>query len=176
MRLYPAASSVSIFCKSCAEQNLNAASRRTDIAVRAPRNPDVTAFAIEHSRLLFAAFAENRNRARRRIQTHQMKIKPGWDVDVIRQVRQKFPDTLLMADANSAYTLDDAPRLKQLDEFGLIMIEQRSHTTRSSTTRNCRAQLKTPICLDEASAPPHQSRAGLWPWTLAESSISSWAA
>ena len=35
----------------------------------------------------------------------KMKIKPGWDVDVIRQVRARFPDIKLMADANSAYTL-----------------------------------------------------------------------
>src|SRR5579872_2435970 len=35
----------------------------------------------------------------------KMKIKPGWDVDVIRQVRERFPDIKLMADANSAYTL-----------------------------------------------------------------------
>ena len=53
-----------------------------------------------------------------------MKIKPGWDVDVIRQVRARFPAIKLMADANSAYTLADAERLKQLDEFYLMMIEQ----------------------------------------------------
>ena len=38
----------------------------------------------------------------------KMKIKPGWDVDVIRDVGKRFPDILLMADANSAYTLRDA--------------------------------------------------------------------
>ena len=47
----------------------------------------------------------------------KMKIKPGWDVDVIRQIRERFPHIRLMADANSAYTLADAARLKQLDEF-----------------------------------------------------------
>ena len=54
----------------------------------------------------------------------KMKIKPGWDVDVIREVRDAFPKIRLMADANSAYTLADAPRLKCLDEFDLMMIEQ----------------------------------------------------
>src|SRR5580700_11887678 len=54
----------------------------------------------------------------------KMKISPNWDVDVVREVRRRFPDTLVMADANSAYTLADAPRLKCLDEFGLMMIEQ----------------------------------------------------
>ena len=40
-----------------------------------------------------------------------MKIKPGWDVDVVAQVRERFPFIKLMADANSAYTLADASRL-----------------------------------------------------------------
>ena len=54
----------------------------------------------------------------------KMKIKPGWDVDVVRQVRERFPAIKLMADANSAYTLADTDHLKQLDEFYLMMIEQ----------------------------------------------------
>ena len=53
-----------------------------------------------------------------------MKIKPGWDVDVVRRVRERFPNIKLMADANSAYTLADARHLKQLDDFYLMMIEQ----------------------------------------------------
>ncbi len=54
----------------------------------------------------------------------KMKIKPGWDVDVIRRVRERFPQIKLMADANSAYTLADVEHLKRLDEFYLMMIEQ----------------------------------------------------
>src|SRR5262249_34858051 len=54
----------------------------------------------------------------------KIKIKPGWDVDVIREVRKKFPNILLMGDANSAYTLADINRLKALDEFNLMMLEQ----------------------------------------------------
>ena len=54
----------------------------------------------------------------------KLKIKPGWDVDVIRQVRERFPAIRLMADANSAYTLRDTAHLKKLDEFHLMMIEQ----------------------------------------------------
>ena len=54
----------------------------------------------------------------------KMKIKPGWDVDVVRQVRERFPSIKLMADANSAYTLADAAHLKKLDDYYLMMIEQ----------------------------------------------------
>src|SRR5436305_828147 len=44
----------------------------------------------------------------------KIKIKPGWDVDVVRAVRQWFPAIKLMADANSAYTLADVDRLRAL--------------------------------------------------------------
>ena len=54
----------------------------------------------------------------------KIKIKPGWDVDVVRRVRERFPGIKLMADANSAYTLADADHLRKLDDFYLMMIEQ----------------------------------------------------
>jgi len=87
----------------------------------------------------------------------KMKIKPGWDVDVIREVRRRFPDTLLMADANSAYTLEDADRLKRLDEFGLMMIEQPLAHDEIIDHARLQAQLKTPICLDECIRSAHQA-------------------
>jgi len=79
----------------------------------------------------------------------KMKIKPGWDVDVIRQVRARFPGIKLMADANSAYTLADADRLKQLDEFYLMMIEQPLAHDDIIDHAVLQAKLDTPICLDE---------------------------
>src|SRR5699024_3690847 len=54
----------------------------------------------------------------------KIKIKPGWDVAVLREVRNQFPDIAIMADANSAYTLEDTGHLKQLDDLNLMMIEQ----------------------------------------------------
>ena len=71
----------------------------------------------------------------------KMKIKPGWDVDVVRECASAFPTFKLMADANSAYTLADAPRLQSLDDFYLMMIEQPLATTTSSTTPSLQAQL-----------------------------------
>jgi O-succinylbenzoate synthase len=88
----------------------------------------------------------------------KMKIKPGWDVDVIRQVRGRFPDTLLMADANSAYTLNDAQRLKQLDEFDLMMIEQPLAHDEIIDHAKLQRQLLTPICLDECIRSAHQAQ------------------
>ena len=79
----------------------------------------------------------------------KMKIKPGWDVDVVRQVRAAFPDILLMADANSAYTLADKAHLKQLDKFDLMMIEQPLSHDDIIDHAELQALLETPICLDE---------------------------
>lgn len=87
----------------------------------------------------------------------KMKIKPGWDVDVIRQVRARFPAIKLMADANSAYTLADAGRLKQLDEFYLMMIEQPLAHDEIIDHAALQAKLDTPICLDECIRSAHHA-------------------
>jgi O-succinylbenzoate synthase len=87
----------------------------------------------------------------------KMKMKPGWDVDVIREVRKTFPKIHLMADANSAYTLADADRLKCLDEFDLMMIEQPLAHDEIIDHAVLQAQLQTPICLDECIRSAHQA-------------------
>lgn len=78
------------------------------------------------------------------------KIKPGWDVDVVRQVRERFPDVPLMVDANSAYTLADADRLAALDEHDLLMIEQPLPYDDLVDHADLQRRLRTPICLDES--------------------------
>lgn len=87
----------------------------------------------------------------------KIKIKPGWDVDVIREVRKRFPTILLMGDANSAYTLNDIDRLRQLDEFNLMMIEQPLAHDEIIDHVPLQAALKTPICLDECIRTAHQA-------------------
>ncbi len=87
----------------------------------------------------------------------KMKIKPGWDVDVIRQVRRRFPSILLMADANSAYRLNDIDRLRQLDEFNLMMIEQPLAHDEIIDHAELQRALTTPICLDECIRTPHHA-------------------
>lgn len=80
----------------------------------------------------------------------KLKIKPNWDVELLRAVRRAYPDIALMADANSAYTLDDAPTLKQLDDLNLMMIEQPLGYLDLYQHSKLQAQLQTPICLDES--------------------------
>jgi O-succinylbenzoate synthase len=87
----------------------------------------------------------------------KMKIKPGWDVDVIRRVREKWPNIKLMADANSAYTLADVDRLKALDEFYLMMIEQPLAWDDIIDHAALQPQLETPICLDECIRSAHHA-------------------
>ncbi|UCZ55403.1 o-succinylbenzoate synthase [Bacillus shivajii] len=80
----------------------------------------------------------------------KIKIKPGWDVDVLREVRKHFPDTPIMADANSAYTLKDIDHLKQLDDLDLTMIEQPLEHDDIVDHAKLQAVMETPICLDES--------------------------
>ena len=87
----------------------------------------------------------------------KMKIKPGWDVDVIRRVREAFPAIKLMADANSAYTLKDAAHLARLDEFYLMMIEQPLSHDDIIDHAELQSRLQTPICLDECIRSAHHA-------------------
>ncbi|MFQ3534521.1 MAG: o-succinylbenzoate synthase [Aggregatilineales bacterium] len=80
----------------------------------------------------------------------KLKIKPGWDIEMLQAVRSAYPDLMLMADANSAYSLDDAPTLKQLDDLNLLMIEQPLGYLDLYQHSKLQAQLQTPICLDES--------------------------
>jgi len=80
----------------------------------------------------------------------KIKIKPGWDLDVVRQVRERFPEILLTADANSAYTLADVALFKALDEFNLMMIEQPLAHDDMFDHAELQKQIKTPVCLDES--------------------------
>ncbi|WP_040227219.1 o-succinylbenzoate synthase [Bhargavaea cecembensis] len=80
----------------------------------------------------------------------KMKIKPGADIEIVRAVRGAFPDVPLMADANSAYTLDDTDLLKQLDEFNLTMIEQPLAHDDIIDHATLQKAIDTPVCLDES--------------------------
>src|SRR5699024_10924204 len=79
----------------------------------------------------------------------KLKIKPGQDIEVLREVRKQFPGLPIMADANAAYTLEDIPHLQQLDDLDLMMIEQPLAHDDIVDHAKLQAGLKTPICLDE---------------------------
>jgi O-succinylbenzoate synthase len=79
----------------------------------------------------------------------KVKIKPGWDIEPVATLREQFPRIRLMADANSAYGLEDVPHLKKLDAAYLIMIEQPLGDDDIYSHAQLQKQLDTPICLDE---------------------------
>jgi O-succinylbenzoate synthase len=79
----------------------------------------------------------------------KLKIKPGKDIDYVAAVRKEFPEILLSVDANSAYRLEDAAHLRQLDQFELLMMEQPLNWDDIYTHAKLQAQIQTAICLDE---------------------------
>jgi O-succinylbenzoate synthase len=91
----------------------------------------------------------------------KLKIKPGRDLDLVRGVRERFPDLPLMVDANTAYTLDDADHLRGLDRFGLTMIEQPLAWDDIVDHVALQAHLETPLCLDESILSPDDARHAL---------------
>ena len=84
----------------------------------------------------------------------KIKIKPGWDLRIVEQVRTRFPNINLMGDANSAYTLRDVSLFKELDKFNLMMIEQPLAHDDMFDHAELQRQIKTPICLDESVHSP----------------------
>jgi len=80
----------------------------------------------------------------------KVKVKPGWDVDVLAKIRNRWPQILLSCDANSAYRPSDIDHLKKIDEFGLLMIEQPLWHDDIFYHARLQRELKTALCLDES--------------------------
>src|SRR5439155_18996278 len=91
----------------------------------------------------------------------KIKIKPGKDLEPVRRLREEFPRIKLMVDANSAYTMQDFPLLKQLDGFYLMMIEQPLGWDDLYSHIELQKRLQTPICLDECIHSEEQARAAI---------------
>lgn len=81
----------------------------------------------------------------------KLKIEPGWDIDPVRAVRERFgADVPLQVDANTAYRRSDARRLARLDEFDLLLIEQPLDEEDIVGHARLAEVLSTPVCLDES--------------------------
>jgi o-succinylbenzoate synthase len=85
----------------------------------------------------------------------KLKIEPGWDLEPIRAVRERFgPGLALQVDANTAYTLASAPQLRELDQFGLLLLEQPLAADDLLGHAELARLLATRICLDESITSP----------------------
>src|SRR5579863_7162448 len=80
----------------------------------------------------------------------KVKVKPGWDVNVLEKIRSRWADITLSCDANSAYTLDQIERLRLFDQFNLLMIEQPLWDDDIYYHARLQKELRTAICLDES--------------------------
>lgn len=88
----------------------------------------------------------------------KIKIKPGRDVEDSVTLRKALPDIRLQVDANSAYSMEDADRLKPLDELNLLLIEQPLFEDDIWDHHKFQQKFKTPVCLDESIVSPRHAR------------------
>ncbi len=91
----------------------------------------------------------------------KIKIKPGREVAETHTLRQAYPDLRLQVDANSAYTLESATVLRQLDDLDLLLIEQPLADDDLWDHHTLQAQMRTPICLDESILSARHARQAL---------------
>jgi len=80
----------------------------------------------------------------------KVKVKPGWDLNVLERIRSRWADITLSCDANSAYTLDETEHLRKFDQFNLLMIEQPLWNDEIYYHSRLQKELRTAICLDES--------------------------
>ena len=80
----------------------------------------------------------------------KIKVKPGWDLNVLEKIRARWADIVLSVDANSAYTLDQVEHLRKFDAFNLLMIEQPLWNDEIYLHARLQKAIQTAICLDES--------------------------
>jgi len=97
-------------------------------------------------------------------QRFKVKIWPGFDVQVVRALRERFPDIMLQVDANSAYDHTSWTALKEIDQSDLLLIEQPLFDDDIVLHSEISRELQTPVCLDESihSLRDTEAAVGLW--------------
>lgn len=91
----------------------------------------------------------------------KLKFRPGWDLPMVRAVRQAYPDAVLHVDCNSGYRLEDAPLFRELDAFNLAMFEQPLGHDDLVDHAALQQQVRTPVCLDESLTTLDRARQAL---------------
>lgn len=91
----------------------------------------------------------------------KVKIDRGREYQIIKSVRDSFPEIPLSADANSCYTLKDLATLKRIDRFGLVYLEQPLEHDDIIDHAVLAKEMSTPICLDESISTVDRARQAL---------------
>ena len=81
----------------------------------------------------------------------KVKVQPGWDLEPVSRIREQFPHTPLMVDANAAYTVADLAVFRELDRFGLMMYEQPLARHALEEMAELSRSVRTPVCADESA-------------------------
>lgn len=84
----------------------------------------------------------------------KIKIKPGWDRAPVEAIRAKLDAIPLMVDANAAYTAAECDVFADLDQFGLMMVEQPLDYDDLVDHARLQATIRTAVCLDESITGP----------------------
>ena len=88
----------------------------------------------------------------------KLKYRPGWELDMVAAVRERFPDATIHVDCNSAYALADMDMFKELDRYNLAMIEQPLGHDDLIDHATLQSNINTPICLDESITSADKAR------------------
>ena len=91
----------------------------------------------------------------------KLKVKPGYDIALLRAVRHDFPDAPLTVDANCCYTLADTDLIRRMDDFALDYIEQPLAWDDIHDHATLQSRIRTPICLDECIRTVEHARKAL---------------
>jgi o-succinylbenzoate synthase len=90
----------------------------------------------------------------------KLKVAPGWDVGAATAVRERFPGMPLSVDANCGYVPGSGP-WAELDDLGLVMIEQPYAADALIELSQLQRSLQTPVCLDETASSYNTTRTAL---------------
>ncbi|MGQ4891936.1 MAG: o-succinylbenzoate synthase [Candidatus Njordarchaeia archaeon] len=91
----------------------------------------------------------------------KIKIKPNWDLEPVKRIREELGDIPLQVDANAAYSISDMEIFKELDKYNLLMIEQPFHYEDLVDHAQLQKNIETPVCLDESIDGFQRARAAL---------------
>lgn len=87
----------------------------------------------------------------------KLKFRPGWDLPMLRAVRKQHPEHTIHVDCNSGYRLADLDLFREVDRFGLAMIEQPLAHDDLVDHARLQSEIDTPVCLDESITHPRQA-------------------
>ncbi|WP_018214374.1 o-succinylbenzoate synthase [Desulfitobacterium hafniense] len=80
----------------------------------------------------------------------KIKIKPGDGFAKLQRVREKYPDLMLLADANRSFHAEQLPELRKMDQLGLLCLEEPLASGNLVSYQRLQEQMRTPLCLDES--------------------------